>query len=280
MFAIMSKWIAEALALVLSMGAITPLHGEAEAEYPMGQKIVLEVEKSFRKGKYDTFLSQLDEQYQRAGKIGALRGVYQNAKKGMPSKVLSNMTTQDHKDQIQLLNDDLKKRLVNAIAEDGDSAIAKKVDAVVYFSLDPQSRDLLAELDLLKYSIPEETESTLENKISFLQTEYYLKSLLLNVAHAKSQTAPEELLKRKIALELQKFEEMEDVVKAEGHALWLKKIQKAKQAYRLCLAYQIDYDTLKTLVPKTETEKKVKAVMDEHLKKKATYFKTRIRVNT
>ena len=269
----MTKWIAEVLAVVLSMGAITPLHGEQ----PLGREIVVEVEKDYKRGVYDTFLEQFDEQYQRAGHVGAVRSIFERAKKAIPTKVLASTFAEKHKQKVKELYDERNKALIDAIAEDGDADIAKKVDSVIYFNIDPQMKDLLAEFDLLKYKAPEEVTNTVENKISAIQTEFYIKSLLLNIAHEKAESSPQVFLKKKIALELQKFEKMEAVAKASDDPVWLKKVQVAKEAYRLSLAHQIDLDTLRNLAsgkiqPQNETEERVKAVMEDHLLKKNNYF--------
>jgi len=268
----MNKWIAELLAIAISIGSWTPLYGNETHLPSSGKQIVAEVETSYQRGQYDTFLLQLHEEFQNAGRAGALRGIFESAKAALP-KETDTERLEKHKESVLSLTRERNQRLLDAISEKPDLEIAQKVDSVVYFSLAPDQGDILAKLDSLKYKIPESAEGTAENKISALETEYYIKSLLLDVASHRSNTFSDDLNKKKIALALEKLDKMEDAAKNSDDRIWIKKIQKAKQAFRVEKAYRIDLDVLQGLAagkidPENPIEEKVKAIMMDYLQQK------------
>ncbi len=263
------KWIAEILAIAICTSSITPLHGE-EAQLPSaGKQIVIEAETAYQKGEYDTFLEQLHEQYQNAGKAGALRGVFESAK----ATIKPRSSPENYKAQVKELEKKRNERLLEAIEENPDAAIAKKVDSVIFFTLPEEFNNVLSELDSLKYKLPEDTKGSIENKVSALETEYYIKSLLLDIASHRSNSDPDQLAKKKIALSLEKLDKMESAAKEADDIIWIKKIQIAKAAYRADKAYRIDLSVLQSLAvgrinPENAVEKSVKQIMMDYLEQK------------
>lgn len=277
----MKKWIAEALALIISFSSQSVLHG-SETHFPKaGKEIVQQVEESYVKGDYDIFLSELHEQFQNAGKAGALRGIFESAKVSMqktPEQI--EETRQKYATKIKQLNQERNQRLLDAIAENSNLAIVQRVDSVAFFSPSEKQSTLLSELENLKFHIPETAEGTTENKISALETEYYIKSLLLDVGshHGKTNS---DTTKQKIALTLQKFDKMEDAAKKNKDTNWLEKVQKAKPAFLAEKAYRIDLDVLNDLAigkiaAENSVEEKVKEIMMEYLQQKQTVLPSEI----
>lgn len=270
----MKKWIAEALVFALSISSQAALHGETDSHFPeSGKQIVQEVETAYYRGEYDSFLSSLHEQYQNAGKAGALRGVFESAKnaiKASPENVEEAIAKS--KEKIKKLDKERNQRLLDAIAENPDLAIVQRVDAVAFHSLDDEDTTLMRDLEALKFHIPETAEGTLENKVSALETEYYIKSLLLDIAahHGKLVT---DNTKKKIALVLEKLSKMENAAKEISSVEWKEKFAKAKKAFLAEKAYQVDLNTLNELatgniVAENSVEQKVKEIMMEYQQQK------------
>lgn len=253
------------IAALLALFSTTLL--SANAPIPPGSSIVSEAETSYELGEYDTFLTQLDEQYQRAGKAGILRGLFESAK--------STVLTDDALDALEAkkarlasLKKERDQRLLDAISENPDLEIVKKVDTVVFFALPVEQLQALAELQDLKYHIPQTTDGTIENKISSLETEYYIKSLLLDVVRFHNDAANH--THKKIALQLEKLEKMAIAAEESGDRTWQQKIALAKQAYKADKAYKIDLESLQNLakgshVPKNPIEEKVATIMMDYL---------------
>lgn len=256
----MSKWIAELLALALSFSAQNALHGE-EVSSP-GKTIVMETKERYQSGEYAQFLSQMHEQYQNAGQAGALRGVFESAKSAMkdrPSKAKTIAKEQ---------NQERNQRLLKAAEENPDLEIVKRIDSVVFFTPTRESQKLLGELEELKFHIPETAEPTLENKISALETEYYIKSLLLDVASHHGKTGSD-LTEKKVALQLEKFDKMELAAKEAGDFSWKKNLAKTRDAFLAESTYKADLSALNALaagsiVAENPVEEKVKEIMMEY----------------
>ena len=277
----MKKWIAEALALILSFSSQNMLHG-SETHFPKaGKEIVQQVEEAYSKGGYDIFLSELHEQFQNAGKAGALRGVFESAKAAMqktPEQI--EETRQKYRAEIKQLNQERNQRLLDVIAENPGLSIVQRVDSVAFFSLPEEQSTLLSELENLKFHIPETAEGTIENKISALETEYYIKSLLLDVGSHNAKTNSDTTMK-KIALTLQKLDKMEDAAKEKKDHIWLEKVQKAKPAFLAEKAYRIDLNVLNDLATgkiaaENSVEEKVKEIMMEYQQQKQTVLPSEI----
>ena len=67
----MKKWIAETLALVISLTALTPIEAAENTLPSHGHELITSVESSYKLGNYDGFFSDLHKQFESAGKAGA-----------------------------------------------------------------------------------------------------------------------------------------------------------------------------------------------------------------
>lgn len=263
------KWIAKGLAIALCTGAIAPLSGEETPYSYSGQQIITEVEASYQKGEYEIFLEQLHEQYQRAGKAGVLRGVFESAKAVMPVSA----TVQDQKEyrsELSKIDRERNQQLLEAIGDNKNSPIGHKIEEIASYKISQDQIDVLAELDTLKYQVPKDAKATMDNKIAALEIEYYIKSLLLDVASTKSGSSSEELNKKKIALTLKKLDLMEAAAQEYNDEIWMKKIALAKEGFRADKAYKMDVEVLKELAagnidPENPVEEKVKGIMIDFL---------------
>lgn len=263
------KWLAEGLVSLLAITSTTPLEGST-APTTTGRAVVQTVQERYEKGGYDNFFNSLQTEYERAGKAGVLRGLFESAKKTAKP---NEGDIEDYRAQIAQLEKVRNQRLLDAIAENPDLEIVTKVDSVVFFSQSEEHKKVLAELDSLKFHIPETAEGTLENKISALETEYFIKSRLLDIVKLHDKISTEELTQKKIALQLKKLDRMLDVAREKKNEEWIQKMNLAKRAYISKTTYDLDLAQLLYLayevhVPKNSVEEKVKEIMMDYQNKK------------
>ncbi len=272
----MQKWLGEIFALLISLSSINQLHGDQQTD--RGKEFVRQVETSYQNGEYDVFLSQLHQEYQNAGKAGAIRGVFESAKsaiKDSPEEIKEKI--EDNRKELAELRKERDKQLLEAITTNPQLPIADKVDSVVFRNTSSEQIQVLKELDNLKYHIPETAIGTIDNKISALETEYHIKSLLLDVASQTANTPSSGLKNNRIALGLEKLDKMEQAAKEANDKIWIKKIQIAKQAFRSEIAFNTDFQVLQALAmgtvqPQNSVEEKVKEIMiDFQSKKQGAY---------
>lgn len=263
------KWVFKLFAFTFFLWKQAALHGENSLM--SGIQFVHEIDSSYRNGEYDAFLSSIHTHYESAGKAGALRWIFQNTKKAVGD---THHNTLDYLERngckIAELSKKRDQRLLHAISENPDLDIVQKVDSIVFTGITLEQEKILAELEILKFHIPETSEATLENKISSLETEYYIKELLLNVVDHVSKSIKDDLKKKKIVIQLAKLDKMYDVATEYGEKTWIEKLKKAKSAYRAKRALSMDYKLLQSLGrgtknPENSVEKKVKEIMIEYL---------------
>ncbi|MDN3506565.1 MAG: hypothetical protein P0S96_04985 [Simkaniaceae bacterium] len=277
----MKKWIAEALALLLSVSTQTGLYGADVAQPQTGKEIIQHAEKAYSRGDYSTFLEQMHEQYQNAGKAGALRGIFESAKSAMnitPEQI--EKTKDKYRTEIKKLNQQRNQKLLDAIAENPSLAIVQRVDSIAFFSQSDEESKLLSELENLKFHIPETAEGTIDNIISSLETEYYIKNLLLDASNHISKTSTDQTEKR-VALALEKLSKMERAAKEKSDKNWEEKIQKVRTAFLADRAYRMDLATLNDLAEgkvaaENSIEEKVKQIMMEYQQQKQQILPTEI----
>lgn len=274
----MKKWILEILLLSFSFSTLPSLHGEEIL--PDGAQVVVEIEADYQKGTYKDFLTQLHKQYERAGKAGLLKAIFEKAKtKGRKKfddpKVLEALAK--YKQTMKLLDEKRNTLLKEAIQEQPDLDIARRVQAVVSFPSDPEHKQLLDEFEKHKFKIPENPVGSLESKIAALENEFYMKSLLLDVAAVRAKKAVK-FNKKKVVLMLEKLSKMENVAKSFKDSYWQSKLDRAKEAFHAENVYKIELDNLESLAQgkveaKNDVEQKVKEIMMDYLQEKTSSFK-------
>lgn len=270
----MKKWIAEVIILILSLTSKTYLHGLEVSSVPRsGKEIIRDVETSYSLGQYDSFFMQMHQQYQMAGKAGIFRGIYNPAKAARQSSAQKlPKARENYRNKIKQLNEQRNQKLLEAIAENPDLAIVKRVDNVAFYNEIDDDLDLLDEFDALKLQVPQHAKATIDNKIAALEVEYYIKSLLLDAgAHHKKTNS--DLTKKKIALHLDKFKKMKETAQNYGEWNVLKKVERVQKVYLADQAYKIDLAALNELAigkvdAQNTVEQKVKEIMMDYQQQK------------
>lgn len=264
----LKKWISGVIALVISISCLA--YGERKESLPLpGTEIVSEIKQAYQRGDYDLFLKQLNDQFLSAGKAGVLRGIFESAKTTIKSSDVQRDLEKNREEKI-VFERERNKNLLNAISKNPDLEIVQKVDAVVFSTLSQEQFELLQEFNSLKYEIPKDTAATIENKVSALEVEYYIKSLLLDIAAHRAETAQSELENKKLVLVLDKLNKMEMIAHEFSDAHWIEKISKLKEAVFIEKSHKYDLQVLKNLAegkikPENSVEEKVKQIMMDYL---------------
>ena len=176
----------------------------------------------------------------------------------------------EYRSELAQLDQERNKQLLEAVGDNKDSAIGNKIEEISSYKISQEQMEVLAELDTLKYQVPQDAKATMDNKIAALEIEYYIKALLLDIASQKSGSSAEELNKKKIALVLKKLDLMEAAAQEYHDEIWMKKIALAKEGFRADKAYKMDVAVLKELAagnidPENPVEEKVKGIMIDFL---------------
>lgn len=256
----LKKWIAEGLVAMLAISSTSSLEGSAPPPHS-GVGTVVQIEDNYRNGEYDIFLRDLHSEYEKAGRAGILRGLFETAKTAYNTPE-GQESQKESKEEAEKLAQERNQRLLDAIAENPDLDIVQKVDSVVFHSMHKQQKQVLSELKELKLHIPETAEGTTENRISAVETEYYIKGLLLSLTTNLST-------EKSIALQLEKFDKMRQIAEDNDDGIWKRKVEIARSAALKESAYNIDLDDLKALAfgdttPQNPVEEKVKEIMMDY----------------
>lgn len=203
---------------------------------PSGKEIVCQGKECYERGEYKAFMAELQTEFERAGKAGLLKSMFEKMKKA------NGKSSPPDLEQLRKRN----QRLLEACAEHPNLEICKRVDNVVFFSLTQEQREALQAIESLRYKLPSgKVFSSLEEKLSLIETEFYMKAAMLEIAFDKSKTDLETRIKKQEALVLEKFAKMQRVAKDDP--TWVERLALARKATEECLANQFDWQVLKDL---------------------------------
>lgn len=266
------KWFTEAIVLILSLFSQTALEGIEHLK--SGGAIVQEIDRAYKRGDYDAFLKNLHTHYETAGKAGTLRAIFSNAKKAMHgphSETLAKLKR--HRQSLARVDKTRNQRLLEAVSGNPDLEIVQKVDTVVFTAMTDEQEAILMELEALKFEIPESAKAVIGGKISAIETEHYIKSLLIDIHDHMAPSELEDLERKKTVIQFAKLDRMGEAAKEYGDKPWMAKIEEAQVAFRVKRALERDYAGLCRLAsgevaPQNSVEVKVKAVMMDYLEER------------
>lgn len=221
--------------------ALLPLQADEPTfnEPRLGMEVVIEGKQSYEQGKYKRFIKALNAEFEKAGKSGLLKQVYEKMKDGA-----EKAKTRLEKDLEQLRLRNVK--LLEACAKDPDLEICKRVESVVAFNLSSDQQDALEAIKSLRYRLPEgKKPANLVERLSLVETRYRMMSALLEIAFEKSKADLETRIKKQEALALEKFSRMKKIAKDDP--IWSERIAVASQASEARLANRLDWSVLRDL---------------------------------
>ncbi len=212
-------------------------HTEGQAAL-LGKEVINQGKQSYERGDYKTFISELNAEFERAGKGGLLAGAFEK----MKATTRSGKFAVPDQSQIRAHN----QGLLEACANHPDLDVCQRIDNVVFFTLTDEQEKALSAVEGLRYKIPlGKKPSTLEEKLSIIETEFYMKSTLLEIAFEKSKPDFESRIKKQEALALEKFARMAKT--AAQDPVWRERVSLACSATEARLAHQFDWQVLKDL---------------------------------
>lgn len=205
-------------------------------ELPSGKEMICQGKECYDRGDYKAFIAELNAEFERAGKAGLLKGMFEKMKNANGKNSSSDLEHLRKRNQ----------RLLELCAEHPDLEICKRIDRVVFFSLTQEQKEALQAIESLRYKLPVgKIPSSLEEKLSLIETEFYMKAALLEIAFDKSKPDLQTRIKKQEALALEKFAKMQRAIKEDP--IWTERIALARKATEECLANQFDWQILKDL---------------------------------
>ncbi len=252
-------------ALLICILAFTGLQADDSAEPHTGTQLVKEIEDSYRQGQYDAFLKGLNTEFERAGKSGLLKTVFEKMKKGATHKLSS--------EKAQELLKERNQKLLALCAEHPELDISKRIESIAHPTLDEEHEKALSEIEALRYELSDSKEISVKDALAAIETQSRLKNALYEVAAEKSGSDFDTRMKKKAVLALEKLEKMQRVAEKYNDPAWIDKVKKARLGYEADLVRQIDWEAVKDLTsgktsPQNDTEKKVVEVMRDYFAKR------------
>lgn len=243
-----------------------------------GKETVLNVETAYNRGDYTRFLRDLDREYKRAGKAGALRGVFEVARTVSHEKPTQKLAA-DVMEQLRNVEQKRNRRLLQVIEHSSPTKMAQIIDEVVFNAPSKEEITLLQQFSAFKEELHENHEQLFLDQVSTLEMEYVIKAHLLNIGHIRSGSSAEELAKKKMALHFEKFARMQQIARKKGEKTWVEKIEQARVADKRQTAlnwnlYLLQEASIDSQLAEKNVEEKVKQIMMEYQHEVQTYTAT------
>ncbi|WP_068471266.1 hypothetical protein [Candidatus Protochlamydia phocaeensis] len=263
------------LASALSAASL-PFYVAAQAhaqDWAIGQQWVEGIEKGYQSGRYASILKQIDETYQQRKQEGAWQALKQQAEQALEQygseKDLEKQANL-FKEQSENIKKETNQKLLEIAKAYPQDPVAKIIEAYLAApTLSPEQKQALIFLNNKLIYSKEPASSPLLKQCQEVALEYHFKRLIVQVqgienSGKKLTDADKEA--EEAALNLQKFDRLEQLASEQGDDSLLQTIQLGRQAYLIRAAYQHNQHYLAELgrgkkEPETEAEKEVAKVM-------------------
>lgn len=281
----MKKLLSLSLALGLTLCSMGELRADSQEKIAevqknpqkSGHEIVAKIRKDYEKGDYNTFLTKLHEEYQRAGKSGLFRGLIDQKKKTVAKRnadPAANVRWQEAKTKLDQERDAKLKEVCETAP---DHEVSKRVQSMLAFNLAEEEAEALKLIKDLESKVIGEGQNFEENKLIAIATEYELKHLMLESAGIKKVEDLPAQSEKLFALGLDKLHKMQKAAENFKENKWKALLNKAESSFVASKAHEADLGYLKALgagkiAPSNQTEEKVKAIMADYLAKSEEQF--------
>lgn len=173
------------------------------------QKLIDEVLADYHAGIYNNFLKKSDADYQEAEKKWKNNDLLEQRKK------LSTMVhdygvdkTDDFKKQVAILHEAQDRELVEICLNHPNERFSREVRDMIFFSPSKHEEESIEFIHSLSLKFKGDGSTPIENKLINIDTEFWLKSLSLEIAKAQSKMDDETFQKQYIVLQLEKIKQM------------------------------------------------------------------------
>jgi len=237
-----------------------------ENSFQLGSNAIPQLRADFEAGKYDEFLSEMDEAYKKANDGQELEGLIEIRKESanfsFPQEKLINGF-----DKIQ---QEKNSKLLKLVSESKDSLFVEKVRSAAT-PLAPSIQDSLSTLASIRNKAPGTGASSDENKLIEIDLENHYKRIHLDSLAAMGQSVPDRKEKHMI-LEMQRMSQMAQAAANFQDQDLKKAVETASANHDAVLIRNYDMSDLNALArgkvkPQSATEEKAAAIVaDSHEK--------------
>ncbi|WP_420421499.1 hypothetical protein [Simkania sp.] len=250
---------------------------------PPEPKFMDELLSSYQSGEYDTFLKRVHEKYQEASDKWEYNHLLEERKK--LSSVVQDFDADksgEFKKKITALHEEENRELVELCLSEPNCPLSREVKDMVFFSPSKHEQESLDYLATLNWKFKGDGTSQLENNLIAIDTEFWLKTLALDVLATQNQLDEVTYLKKRAVLQLEKLKQMELAVqgkdvdpKVKDYISTAKKIYPKVQASSMTRKFLHDLATNR-VQPETAVQEKMKEVVVKYHEKQqklvAEYF--------
>ncbi|MCP5505201.1 MAG: hypothetical protein H7A41_08625 [Chlamydiales bacterium] len=238
------------------------------------QKMIDEVLADYQAGRYNTFLKKSDDEYREAEKKWKNNELLEQRKK------LSSMVhdygidkTDEFKQKIAALHHAQDQELIEIALNHPNEKISREVRDMVFFCPNKQEEESIEFIHNLSLKFKGDGVTPIENKLIQIDTEFWLKSLSLEIANAQSKMDEGTFQKRYLVLQIEKIKQMKEA--CQGDLVDVKVKRFVDTASTVLPKVYASASTRKHLMalgkgkitPQTPAEKELQAVMIKYLEK-------------
>ncbi|MDN3508996.1 MAG: hypothetical protein P0S93_03090 [Candidatus Neptunochlamydia sp.] len=243
------------------------------------QKMIDEVLTDYRTGCYNNFLRKTDDEYRETEKK------WKNNKLLEQQKKLSSMThdyevdkTDEFKQKIAALHHAQDQELIEVALNHPNEKISREVRDMIFFCPNKQEEGSIRFIHNLALKLKGDGVTPIENKLIQIDTEFWFKSLSLEIANTQSKMDEETFQKRYLVLQLEKIKQMSEACKGDLVDVKIKSF--VDTASTVLPKVYASASTRKHLMalgkgeiaPQTPAEKELQAVMVKYLEKEGIYL--------
>ena len=259
-------------------------HPQTETvQAPPEPKFIDEILNSYQSGEYDSFLQSVHEKYQDATDKWEYNHLLEERKK--LSSVVQDFDadkTSEFKKKMTALHEAENRELVELCLSEPNCPLTREVKEMIFFTPSQHEQESLDYLATLNWKFKGDGKTLLENKLIAIDTEFWLKTLALDVLATQNQLDEMTYLKKRAVLQLEKLKQMELAVqgqdvdpKIKGYITTAKKIYPQVQASSITRKFLHDLATNR-VQPANATQEKMKEVVtkyhDKQQKLASEYF--------
>ena len=181
-------------------------------------KMIEDVLADYRAGRYYSFLKRSDEDFQKSQKEWNHTAFLEERKK-LSEVALSHHAVDkksDLKQKILALQDSKERELLDIALNHPDEKISREVRDMIFFSPSKEEEKSLEFIHQLSLKSKGDGNSPIENQLIAIDTEFWLKTLSLEIAKTQNKIDYETFQKQLFVLHLEKIKQMKNACKENG----------------------------------------------------------------
>ncbi len=263
------------LSSTISLALVHSVFAQSEPKQtllpPQKPKFVEEIVSQYDEGVYDSFLKQMDATYREENSKWQHDAIMEERKK----KCAIVQSFKPVKDDLfatkaAVIRENEGRELVELCLCEPISALTRNVKEMIFFSPSEREQASLDYLDNLALKFKGEGETPMENKLINIDTEFWIKTVSLEVLLTKSKINQTSYIKQRAVLQLEKLKQMEIATQEQDADPIVK--EHIKTALRIYPQVQVSCITRKylhdlatgKLEPQNPTEEKIKQITSKY----------------